>query len=690
MRTSLLRTAVWALVYLLATIAGRKSIIDGSSLSLVWPAAGVSVLWFATQRRSRLRWLDPLALAAITVAVNTATGAAPVLACWFVVANLAQVGVFMRVLSRLSPHMWGAGGDEPLSRSADLWRLMAATVAGAAAGALVGPTAIWLTTGRFHWSDGVVWFLRNAVSMLLIGAVGFRLGQHRSTGWRPGRPSAARLAEYAALIVGSVAAYGAGFGTKSLPLAFPLLAVTVWAALRLHTTFVVLHALCAGTAAVLFTLHDSGPFAAVASHPVRALLAQAFIGMVTVLGLSIALGRDERDELLGRLTVAGREAASQARLLTTIVNSMSEGVSVIRPDGRWIMRNPAAVALMGGVTSGTETVARPDHYGLFHPDGTPLPGEEMAYVRALAGHDVRNQELLVRNSGVPDGRILSVSATRLPTDETAEGGAVVVFHDVTAERRHRDELSSFAGVVAHDLLNPLTTIDGWAENLGDTLGTMPSDDPAVRDAGDSLVRITRASGRMRHLINDLLAYTTARNAAIAPVDLALRDLVVEVTNARTDLAAAAGTPTPEFALGRLDAVRADPVLLRQLLDNLVGNAVKYTAPGITPRIAISSRIDQDGMVRVELSDNGIGIPPGHHDAIFTNFHRAHRTSGYAGTGLGLAICKRIVERHGGTIAASDNPDGGSRFVFTLPTANTPPRAAASQTHLPAIARARRP
>ncbi|GAA3449892.1 ATP-binding protein [Dactylosporangium matsuzakiense] len=666
MTASLLRTTVWAALYLLATIAGRLTIMEGSSLSLVWPAAGISIVWFATQRKARIRWLDPVALALITVAVNVATGAPLVLALWFVVANLVQAAVFMRTFERLCPHLWGAGGDELLARSADLWRLLVATCAGAAAGALVGPVAVWLTTGQYRWTDGAVWLLRNVVSILLISAVGFRLGYHHSTGWPLKRARPGRLFEYAALVVCSLTAYGAGFGVSHLPLAFPLLTVTVWAALRLHTTFVVLHDLSLGTIAVLFTLHGNGPFAAVPSHPVRALLAQGFVGLIAVVGLSIALGRDERTELMDRLAAATREAEAQARLVTTIVNSMSEGVSVIRPDLTWAMRNPAAVSLLGGVTSADGTVARPDHYGITLPDGSPLPPQEMAHTQALAGEEVRGQEVLVRNAGIPEGRILSISATPLPD----EAGAVIVFHDVTADRRHRDELSSFAGVVAHDLLNPLTTIDGWAENLADTLETMPKDDPAVRDAGDSLARITRASSRMRHLINDLLAYTTARNAAIAPVDVALRDLVDEVTNARTDLAAAAGAPTPEFTLGHLDDVRADPVLLRQLLDNLIGNAVKYTAPGTIPRITISSTVDEDALVRVELTDNGIGIPPGHHDAIFTNFHRAHRSSGYAGTGLGLAICKRIVERHGGAISVTDNPTGGSRFTFTLPPAES--------------------
>ncbi|MEV0127620.1 ATP-binding protein [Dactylosporangium sp. NPDC050688] len=658
MTRSLARTAAWSVLCLLATFAGRLTIMDGTSLSLVWPAAGVTVLWFSMQCRARLRWADPVMLAVVILVVNTATGAPPALALWFVVANLTQVAVFLRVHARVSPHLWGAGGDAPMARSADLWRLLLATAAGALAGCAIGPPAVWLVSGHVEWLDAAIWFTRNTVSILLIVALGLRVGHHWHEGRRPRWPAPLRLAEYVALIACSLSAYAVGFALNhGLPLAFPLLAVTVWAALRLHTTFVAVHDLCLGAVAVLFTLHGDGPFATIVSHQARALVAQAFVGMVAIVGLSIALGRDERAELLRRLTETGRAAAAQARLLTAIVDSMSDGVAVIRSDGGWAMRNPASVALLGGVTSGTR------HYGLFHPDGTELAPEETAHARAFAGEDVHDLELLARNSGVPEGRILSVSARRLHGDD----GVVVVFHDVTAERRQRDELASFAGVVAHDLLNPLTTIDGWAENLEDTLRAMP-DTAEQRDAADSLSRIVRASGRMRHLINDLLAYTTTRNAVIAPVDVALRDLVVDVATARADLAAAAATPAPVFELGRLHDVHADPVLLRQLIDNLIGNAVKYTAPGVVPRIEIGSVRAGAGFVRVEISDNGIGIPAGQHEAVFNNFHRAHRSAGYAGTGLGLAICKRIVERHGGSIGVVDNPGGGSRFVFTMPEA----------------------
>jgi signal transduction histidine kinase len=126
---------------------------------------------------------------------------------------------------------------------------------------------------------------------------------------------------------------------------------------------------------------------------------------------------------------------------------------------------------------------------------------------------------------------------------------------------------------------------------------------------------------------------------------------------------------PRIEAGRLDQVDADAGAVRQLLENLIGNSIKYTAPDVIPHLEITSR-RRGGTVEVTIADNGIGIPAGQHEAIFDNFHRAHRDTGYAGTGLGLAICHRIVTRHGGFITADDNPGGGSRFVFTLPAAAT--------------------
>jgi signal transduction histidine kinase len=116
----------------------------------------------------------------------------------------------------------------------------------------------------------------------------------------------------------------------------------------------------------------------------------------------------------------------------------------------------------------------------------------------------------------------------------------------------------------------------------------------------------------------------------------------------------------------LGAVSADELLARQLFGNLIGNAVKYVAPGVSPRVRIESRPRHD-MLEIRVSDNGVGIPPSDRARVFDSFFRAGDTTTVAGSGLGLAICRRAVERHGGWIVAREGPGGtGTTIVFTLP------------------------
>jgi signal transduction histidine kinase len=118
--------------------------------------------------------------------------------------------------------------------------------------------------------------------------------------------------------------------------------------------------------------------------------------------------------------------------------------------------------------------------------------------------------------------------------------------------------------------------------------------------------------------------------------------------------------------GPVPPVLADRVLVRQVLDNLIGNALKYVAPGVEPRITVHGCSGKLGFVTIRVIDNGIGIPEGEREQIFDEFHRAHYRD-YEGSGLGLSIVRRIINRHDGTITALANPDGpGSVFEFTLP------------------------
>ncbi|GAA0235984.1 ATP-binding protein [Cryptosporangium japonicum] len=651
--SSALRSVAFAALFGLAAVAGRLTIVDGTSLSLVWPAAGVSIVWFVARRATALDWA---LLVGVTLAVNLSTGAPPVLAAGFALANVVQIGVFLAVFGRLHPD-WRRGGADPLATLADLWRLIAAAVTGTLAGALVGPTLVSWYAGSWDRLGALVWLSRNVSSVLAIGILGLlflgRRTDERLSAWRYG--------ELVALAAGSAAAYVLAFAqSHGLPLAFPLLLVTVWAGSRFPATLVALHGVAVGTVAVLFTLHGQGPFATIESYPVRALVTQSFVAMVAMLGTVLALGRHERRALTRELAETAAASAAQAKLLTTIVDSISDALMVVGADGRILLRNPAALELFTGLSRRAEYVGDSDELVLTEPGGGPLEVSDLPHAHALAGQTVVGRDIGVRQVSTGVERVLQVSAAPLP-DEGAGRRAVVVYHDVTVDRRHRDELTAFAGVVAHDLLNPLTTVEGWTEALADTLGDHP-------EARDCITRIRRGSTRMRHLINDLLAYATARDGALTPTRVSLADLVAEIASARADQATAAAALPPRFTVGALDDVEADPVLIRQLLENLLGNAVKYTAPGVVPHVEVTT--DRVGdRVRLTISDNGIGVPPGQHEAIFGNFHRAHRDAGYTGTGLGLAICARIVERHGGTIAASDNPGGvGTRFVLTLPAA----------------------
>jgi signal transduction histidine kinase len=185
---------------------------------------------------------------------------------------------------------------------------------------------------------------------------------------------------------------------------------------------------------------------------------------------------------------------------------------------------------------------------------------------------------------------------------------------------------------------------------------------------------------MRSLISDLLGYATASNKEPEPTTLSL-DTVVQRALTLRDAPGGAGVPT--VVAEELGNVWADPMLLLQLLDNLIGNAAKYVAPGTVPHIVVSSDRHADGYVEVAVADNGIGIPAAERELVFETFHRAH-TTGFNGTGLGLAICKKIVEAHGGRIAAEANPAGqGSVFRFTLPVApGEGPRLAPGRHRVP--------
>lgn len=666
----LLRLLIGTSLFIVAGFLGRATIIADDGPSLIWPAIGVAGLWIGSGNRST--WpLDTVALAASTVLVTMSTGADLSLALIFVATNVVEVFAFVALTRAWMPGVWGFGGTESLHRVSDLGRLAVAACAAGFAGLAVGSVGIFLVDGHVHPGLLSAWWGRNTVALLVLSTLGILIGQPlaasgslraaaRLTKEALTPASVGRFAEVVWLLAGTIALACLIFvNSTGEPLAFLLLVMSVWAGIRFSPIVVTVHGVVMGVVGVAFTLAGNGPFASVGQVYYRAVVAQAFVAMTVLTGLALAFSRAERDLANRQLAEARRSADERAQLLDAVLESMKEGVVVIEESGRVLVCNSAGRELVGLGDPGPYEELSAAAYGLFHGNGVPLTPAELPGARALAGETVPPEDLHVRAPSIPDGRVVEISAMPLTNeDPEAPRRAMVNVRDVTVDRQHRDTLASFAGVVAHDLFNPLTVVDGWTEALQDEFVTGAV---APSTALPMLARIQGAAAHMRMFIADLLAYTVAKDQSLrtGPVDLSA--MVRDLGRLRAD-----GPGSPLIQVDDHLAVWADQGLVRQLFDNLLGNAVKYVAPGVRPSITISGRV-VGFQQEVRVTDNGIGIPAEERELIFESFHRAHRD--YLGTGLGLAICHRIVDRHGGTIRVEAAPHGtGSTFVITLPVA----------------------
>ena len=670
-RRRLFRLAAGTALFLAFGYLGRITVIDHGSISLIWPAAGIAAVWIGSGNRHT--WpTDLLALGVATFVVNFATGAPGSVSAAFVASNLLQVCTYVLLMRRWSPGLWGLGGSVPLHRLVDLGRLVAAAVVACLVGAATGAAALTATVGGVEVQSIVVWWGRNCVSLVVIAILSLLAGPPLSAARRTGGlrrmlvaalrpPSLGRVLEALLLVATSIALCVTLFGQRAAePLSFLLLVLSVWSGLRFSPIVVMAHGLSMGAAGLLYTLHGNGLFAGIESEYYRALVAQVFIATTVLTGLALAFSRVERDTATRRLAGARRDADERARLLGAVLESMSEGLMVLDEGGRVLVSNAASHRLLG--TDGLSDELRlAAERTLFHDDGTPLGADELPALRVLAGDEVEPADYHLRADSVPGGRVLEIGARPLaPHDAEERPLAMMNIRDVTADRQHRDSLASFAGVVAHDLFNPLTIVTGWTESLADEF----SAGPVPGSVGLPMVaRVHEAANHMRHVIGDLLAYTVARDQSLRPVDVDLTAEVRALAQLRID-----GPAAPLITVAPGLRVWADAGLVRQLFDNLLGNAVKYVDPQTRPRVEVSGHRDADWL-EVRVSDNGIGIPEDQRELVFERFHRAH-DSGYRGTGLGLAICRSIIDRHGGTIHAEEGPGGnGTTFVLRLPASS---------------------
>jgi signal transduction histidine kinase/integral membrane sensor domain MASE1 len=650
---SLPRVLGFAVVYAVLSLVARLTVVDGQTVSLIWPGAGVAVLWLLAES-PRLQWrvLGPLLL--IHMGVAWITGAPGPLVVLGAVSLVCQTWVVVALLRRWCPTLLGAGGTASFRSPRTLARTCAAALAGSAVGAVIGTSGVWASGSP--WDGWVLqaWFARHFTGILVVACVGHLAWEWRTQHVAP-RTRGGHRTELALLWAISAVAVFLIF-LQPLPLVFLVMPLSVWSAARFPTFHAALHALALGAGGLLLTLVGEGP-SQILPDPVQAVLvAQLFLIAVLLTGLAVGTLSDRIDELVVRMGRARARAAEQAELLAEMTESMDEGLIVLDRDGGIERSNGASRRLAHHVSPG-----KPDVVAL-------MDLVDLALNPAADHTSAARAELGVGDVWVPlesgEDLVLAVSCSVLAgqggdADEGDAGaGRLLVLRDVTEHRRGIRPLVGFASTAAHDLRGPLTAIRSWLDLAAADLD--PDSDTAA-----SLARAEKAADQMAHLIDDLLVHAMAEAGDLVATDVVLGGPDGALTRAATLLGPDDVLEVPDD----LPAVHADEVAVRQLFANLVGNAVKYARPGVPARVRVSAERHGPRVV-VEVEDNGVGVDERERVLIFQRFHRSDSVrAGFRGTGMGLSICQTIVHRHGGTIEClAAEPGPGSVFRFDLPAA----------------------
>ncbi|HVL49156.1 MAG TPA: ATP-binding protein [Candidatus Thermoplasmatota archaeon] len=360
--------------------------------------------------------------------------------------------------------------------------------------------------------------------------------------------------------------------------------------------------------------------------------------------------REERERALQREARLAEVTALKSQL-ETILEAAGEGIYGLDAQNRVTFANRAAAQLLGCAPS-------------------DLVGHPLEAVAGEGATGPLNGPVTYRRA---DGSTFPAEVTAAQIERDGERvGCVVVFRDITERvrltnlvtakaaelERSNADLQQFAYVASHDLQEPLRMVASYVQLIERRYrGKLD------KDADEFIEYAVDGARRLQGLINDLLSYSRVggSNAPFMEVDLGATVDTVRRQLAKTleEKGARLVVATP------LPTVRADPSQMVQILQNLVGNGLKFTAPGRAPEVSVSAERDE-GAWRIAVRDNGIGIDPEYAERIFVLFQRLHSRETYPGSGIGLAICKRIVERHGGRIWVESKPGEGATFLFLLP------------------------
>lgn len=392
--------------------------------------------------------------------------------------------------------------------------------------------------------------------------------------------------------------------------------------------------------------------------------------------------------------VAARHRAEEAlaaehHLLLSIIDTIPDHVYVKDVEGRFILDNVAHREMYGPKTEGTTTGRTVfDYYSA--ADAERFDEDDHRVIET--GDGLFNQEEARIQE---DGSELWIQTTKVPLRDTDGSviGLVGISADITDRKiaevqllrfaaqleSSNSELQNFASVASHDLQEPLRKIQAFSDRLRTKCGKMLS-----AQGLDYLDRMQNAAQRMQVLIQDLLKLSRITSRAQPFEQCDLNEVVKAVLS---DLEITIEQKRAKVEVGDLPTLEADPVQMRQLFQNLISNALKFQKPGDRPEVVIEGRIYEvrernagevaipgQRICKVVVRDNGIGFDPKFGDQIFVVFQRLHSRSEYEGTGIGLAVCRKITDRHGGSIVAKSAEGQGAAFIVTLPVTQPSPQA----------------
>jgi PAS domain S-box-containing protein len=344
-----------------------------------------------------------------------------------------------------------------------------------------------------------------------------------------------------------------------------------------------------------------------------------------------------------------RRARRSERKFAALFETSPTGLVVVRSSERRVTEiNDAALRLLD--------LARADATGALLAELIPLDQQDAGGVVRLARRDGQTVDALLSRAAVEiDGEPCEVLSLLDVTEQRRmERELERMVRERTAQLEEANrELESYNFSVSHDLRQPLNAIGGFAELLQDGI------EGADRD--DCLREIAANAARMEQMLDALMWLSRAGRGALDPVPVDMQELVASVVR---DIAA--GAPhTASIEVGELPPACGDPVLLRQVWVNLVGNAVKYSRYSAQPRIEIGGA-RRGPRVEYAIRDNGVGFDMDDAERLFGAFQRLPSAARFEGSGVGLAIVQRIIRRHGGRIDAESAPGRGATFRISLP------------------------